>query len=310
MRKGLLRFCIIVIIVLLGVVAIDITIGKVMDRMLPKISNQGDTGKTYYSLNDVNTPVIIVGSSRAAHHYVTNMIEDSLRMSTYNVARDGCFFSYNCCVVNSIMDRYTPKLIIWENGTDYLYDGVPDPLESMYPYYGNNKWVKKIIKDELPWKEYVRLNSRMYQYNSIIHRVVMRYCGRNSFIESSEKGYQPLAAKKLIAPLKLEKELSIAKDLSRSKIAIFESTLNRAKKMGVLVIVVNSPVYKLTETNLSGIKMQQICEEYGMLYLDNSQLSYFHEHSNLFNDVAHMNDEGARIYTKMFLEQIKDYIKR
>ena len=81
MRKGLLRFCIIVIIVLLGVVAIDITIGKVMDRMLPKISNQGDTGKTYYSLNDVNTPVIIVGSSRAAHHYVTNMIEDSLRMS-------------------------------------------------------------------------------------------------------------------------------------------------------------------------------------------------------------------------------------
>ena len=169
-----------------GVVAIDITIGKVMDRMLPKISNQGDTGKTYYSLNDVNTPVIIVGSSRAAHHYVTNMIEDSLRMSTYNVARDGCFFSYNCCVVNSIMDRYTPKLIIWENGTDYLYDGVPDPLESMYPYYGNNKWVKKIIKDELPWKEYVRLNSHMYQYNSIIHRVVMRYCGRNSFISNSK----------------------------------------------------------------------------------------------------------------------------
>lgn len=309
MRKGLLRFCVNAMIVLLGVVAIDRAIGKVMDRMLPEISNQGDTGKTYYSLNDVNTPVVIVGSSRAAHHYVTNIIEDSLRMSAYNVARDGCFFSYNCCVVNSIMDRYTPKLIIWENGTDYLYDGVPDPLESMYPYYGNNKWVKKIIEDELPWKEYVRLNSRMYQYNSIIHRVVIRYCGRNSFIESSEKGYQPLAAKKLRVPLKLEKELSIAKDLSSSKIAVFESTLNRAKKMGVFVIVVNSPLYKLTETNLSGIKMQQICDEYGMLYLDNSQLSYFREHSNLFNDATHMNDEGARIYTRMFLKQIENYVK-
>lgn len=309
MRKGVLRFGVVVTIVLLGVVVIDLTIGKVMNWMLPQISNQGDTGKTYYSLNDVNTPIVIVGSSRAAHHYVTDIIEDSLGIPTYNMARDGCFFSYNCCVVNSIMDRYIPKLIIWENGTDYLYDGVLDPLENIYPYYESNKWVKKVIENELPWREYVRLNSCIYRYNSIIHRVVMRFHERNSFVASSNKGYQPLAAKKLKVPLKLEKELTIAENLSNSKIAIFESTLVRAEKMGVLVVVVNSPLYKLTESNLSSVKMQQICKDHGMLFLDNSQLSYFLEHSRLFNDAIHMNDEGARIYTRIFLKQIEDYVE-
>ena len=71
MKKGLLRFSIAVLIVLASVAVVDMAVGKVMERMLPQISNQGDTGKTYYSLNDVNTPVVIVGSSRAAHHYVT-----------------------------------------------------------------------------------------------------------------------------------------------------------------------------------------------------------------------------------------------
>ena len=28
---------------------------------------------------------------------------------------------------------------------------------------------------ELPWNEYTRLNSKIYQYNSVIHRILMRY---------------------------------------------------------------------------------------------------------------------------------------
>ena len=146
MKKGLSRFCIAVLIILISVAIVDSAIGKVMDWMLPKISNQGDTGKTYFSLYDVESPIVIVGSSRASHHYVTQIIEDTLGMSAYNVARDGCFFSYNCCVVNSILDRYSPELIIWENGTEYLFNGFDDPLENLYPYYKRNKWVTSAIQ--------------------------------------------------------------------------------------------------------------------------------------------------------------------
>lgn len=305
MKKGLLRFGVAILIVLVSVAVVDMAVGKVMDWMLPKISNQGDSGKTYYSLNDVNTPVVIVGSSRAAHHYVTEMIEDSLLMPAYNVARDGCFFSYNCCVINSILDRYAPELIIWENGTEYLYEGISDPLESLYPYYSQNKWVSRTIQEELPLTEYLRLNSNIYQYNSIVHRILMRYRGRHSFLDGTIKGYLPLAPKQLKKQLALEKEELESSALSETKIERFRSTLERAQKIGVRIVVVDSPKYKLrTYENLSASKMQELCERYGALYIDNSQLPYFLDHPELFNDATHMNDDGAKVYTELFLKQI------
>lgn len=306
MKKGLFRFYVSVCVVMAFVVVADTAVGKVFDWMVPQISNQGDTGKTYYSLNDVNTPVVIVGSSRAAHHYVTQMIEDSLHLPAYNVARDGCFFSYNCCVVNSILDRYTPQLIIWENGTEYLYENVDDPLESLYPYYGHNAWVEKTIKEELPFTEYARLSSSIYRYNSIVHRVLSRYNGRHSFVDETIKGYLPLKPKPLRKALSLAPETNSSGQLSCTKVERFRQTLARAKDKGVRLVVVDSPKFKKREMNsLSAIKMQEICRQYGAAYIDNSQLPYFLEHPELFNDATHMNDDGAKIYTQLFIEQIQ-----
>ena len=63
MKKSLLRFGIAVLVVLALVFATDRVIGTVMNNLLPMISNHGDSGKTYFSLHDVNTPIVIVGSS-------------------------------------------------------------------------------------------------------------------------------------------------------------------------------------------------------------------------------------------------------
>ena len=309
MNKGLLKFCFAVLMVSASVAVVDVAVGKVMDWMLPQISNQGDTGKTYYSLYEVNTPIVIVGSSRAAHHYVSQMIEDSLETVTYNVGRDGCFFSYNCCVVNSILDRYTPKLIIWENGKNDLSEGIDDPLESLYPYYGRNKWVTETIRKELPWTEYVRLNSQIYQYNSVIHRILMRYHERNSFVDEVEKGYSPLIPKKLRKGLELKHVELENRELSVTKTERFCSILMRAQNMGVKVVVVDSPMYRFFNTSSqSDRKMQELCEQHGALFLNNSQLPMFLKHPEFFNDATHLNSNGAIPYTELFLSQIKEYV--
>ena len=296
---------------MVSVSVVDVAVGKMMDWMLPQISNQGDTGKTYYSLYEVNTPIVIVGSSRAAHHYVTQIIEDSLGTATHNVGRDGCFFSYNCCVVNSILDRYTPKLIIWENGKNDLSEGIDDHLENLYPYYGHNQWVTETIRKELPWTEYARLNSRIYQYNSVIHRILMRYYGRDSFVDETEKGYSPLKPKKLRKDLELKHVELESRELNVTKVERFRSILVRAQKMGVKIVVVDSPMYRLLNTNSqSDQKMQEVCEQHGALFLDNSQLSFFLKHPEYFNDATHLNTDGAVPYTELFLNQIKEYVKK
>ena len=109
--------------------------------------------------------------------------------------------------------------------------------------------------------------------------------------------------------LELEKEELESTTLSKSKIERFRSTLERAQTMGVRIVVVDSPKYKLrTYENLSASKMQEICERYGALYLDNSQIAFFLDHPELFNDAVHLNDDGAKIYTSLFLNEINHYL--
>lgn len=310
MKKGTKKFGLSIIIVLIFVSVVDVIVGKTMDSMLPLISNQGDTGKTYFSLNEVNTPVVIVGSSRAAHHYVSQMIEDSCDMQVYNVARDGCFFTYNYCVINSILDRYSPKIIIWENDFNYLYQGVEDPLEDLYPYYSKNKWITGVINEECLWKERVRLSSNLYLYNSCVHRILMRYISRNSFVDGTQKGYLPLMPKAQLQPLELTHEKETHHQLCQKKMERVRATLIRASENHVKLVIVDSPKYKICNQNNSSTKMMhKICDECGALFLDNSQLPEILSHVEYFNDAVHMNDDGAKIYTNIFISQIKDFAK-
>ena len=200
-------------------------------------------------------------------------------------------------------------MIIWEYGTEYLFDGFNDPLENLYPYYEKNPWVTSAIQEELPWTEYARLNSRLYQYNSFIHRILMRYRGRNSFVDETEKGYLPLQPKKLKKQLGLKQVELNCTELSKTKVERFKATLSRAKEKGVKVVVVDSPMYRICDmNNKSAVEMQKICKMYGALFLNNSQLPEFFEHQEYFNDAIHMNDVGARKYTDLFLKQITSYL--
>ncbi len=305
MKKGIRRLCLTVLAVLVAVTVLDFAVGKTLDWMLPQISNQGDTRKTYFSLYEVNTPLVIVGSSRAAYHYVTQMVEDSLRMSAYNVGLSGCFYDYNCCVVNSIFDRYTPEVLIWECDKNSFYKDTDDPLEGLYPYYGRNHWATETIMAEMPWTEQARLISRTYRYNSVILRVLMRYLSRSSFEEDTHKGYQSLDFSTSKKSLTLATESPSEREISESKVDRFRSILQRAEEMGIKMVVADSPRYEIaSRSNLSAKRMRDMCIEYGVLFLENTEMQYFLDHPELFYDEAHLNDKGARIYTEIVIKQI------
>lgn len=306
MKKGLLRFSIAVLIVLVSVAVVDVAVGKMMDWMLPQISKQGDTGKTYYSLNDVNTPVVIVGSSRAAHHYVTQMIEEATGISAWNVGRNGCYFSYNCCVINTIIDRYSPKLIIWENDMNYLFEDSSDPLESLFPYYDKNEYITKVIIENVPSTESFSLHSRLYQYNSTIQRIMIRYANRKNHSDERLKGFEPMPNKKHITPLVKDESNMSNKEVSEKKAERLRNTICRVKDKGIQLVIVDSPKYvKQSCENNSKATMISICNEYNVPIIDNTQLTYIVAHPEFFYDLVHLNENGAKAYTKVFLDQLQ-----
>lgn len=305
MKKGLKKFLISAAVVLAIVVAADWALGKAVDKMLPTISNQGQIGCTYFALNEVEYPVLVVGSSRATHHYVPSIMRDSLGMDVYNIGRDGCFFSYNCCVIQSILDRYTPKIIVWETTMDALSSD-NDPLESLYPYYGKNKFVTECVDADCDWTEHVPLVSNLYKYNSNLIRIASRYAQKGGYVEDKLNGYIPLSPKNWTPAERKASASEAVEIVDDTKVQRFKAVLSMALEKGVCLIVVNSPSYMASDkVSESERQMKEICDSMGVKIFNFAQAEGIYDDIQYWCDYTHMNKTGAEIYTRRLLECIK-----
>ena len=298
MYKGILKLCRSVLIVVVLVAIVDIAVGYVMDWILPRTGNKGDLCLTNLGVNVIETPIVIVGSSRASHHYDPRIFADSLGRATYNVGTDGCFFTHNCCVINSILERYSPELIIWEFEPSYLFKHSADDITSMYLYYNKRDYITKTLNEVLPRSEVIKLNSNIYRYNSKFIRVFTRYL-QNNDTPDEHGGYEPSAPKSLKEPLSLVEEYSSSTSvIDSSKLYRFKETVENAKTKGCKIVLVNSPKYKYSiDPNINmNDSVVNICQELGVLFIDCSKL--YISHPEYFNDATHLNAIGADIYTK------------
>lgn len=304
MKKGLLYFILSCIVLLSIVFVCDICTGKILDNLLPKIGCKNDIGRTYFSLYEVETPIVIVGSSRASHHYVTSMIEDSLYKPAYNIGRDGCFFNYNLCVINSILDRYSPELIIWENSNDAFNYEARDPIETLYPYYKKNKFITQLIKKQEKTNIRLCLTSNLYRYNSNIHKIIIRYILKDTTFDNN-KGYLPLTPKHNNQLILHKNEDTLISNTNYSKLKMLEALLIKAKEKNVKIVMVDSPKYIISQKTHASQIVKNLIDSCNMVYIDNTNLDEFLQNPEYFNDRTHLNQLGANYYTRFFINQLK-----
>ena len=82
------RFFVRLFLFLAAIVLLDQLFGFAMASIL-KNTEKGDWGRNNYIFNDVKSDVVILGSSRAIHHYDPKIFSDTLGMSCYNCGEDG-----------------------------------------------------------------------------------------------------------------------------------------------------------------------------------------------------------------------------
>jgi hypothetical protein len=294
MKNGLFKFSLTTIIVLVTIVCLDITTGKIMDYIIPFTGSVGQIGKTNYTLYEVEAPIVIVGSSRASHHYDARILTDSLNKNVYNVGRDGCFFTHNCCIINTLLDRYTPETIIWEFDPSYICDS-EDQLTSLYPYYGRLEHITSTLNTKLSYEEHIKLHSNIYRYNSLFIRILTRVLQGNNTPDTL-LGYEPLAPKVLLTPLSLSNIEVSDKPFNKNAISRLNKTIEKAKLKGVQIILITSPKYGKIEDSRLVDKLQDICNTAGVIYIDNYQI--YLNNPEFFNDPTHLNYLGAEPYTR------------
>lgn len=111
---------------------------------------------TEYAMFKVDTEVIIIGSSRAVHHYVPEILSDSLVMSVHNCGKDGAFLLYQCCLIDGILNRIKPKLVIWDIEPTCFAEGTSADylLSDLNPFYDQNKFCQQVIDQSKPAERY------------------------------------------------------------------------------------------------------------------------------------------------------------
>lgn len=306
--KSFAKFIFSVLVVVCSFLVLDFFVGKVLDRILAKIPNDGNgIAETYFSVNKVNFPVLITGSSRAHHHYIPEIIEDSLKMDAYNLGMDGHFLSYSCAIINTILDRYTPQTLLLEVSLDEMYKGGIDRIHCLHPYYHLNSYIKGVIDTNEGSTTKFKMILNSYRYNGSVLSIIGRWIlGKSDY--DKMKGLLPLyTVQNQNTKLEYRPLPDGDQVVDVYRVQLFEKTIRRLKEEGVMVYCFDSPYYLLLNPNRNTESehiMKDICSKYEIPFFDNRQLPEFLSHPEYFYDKYHLNYEGSKVYTNYILKEI------
>ena len=300
-------------IVIAVVFVFDFGIGKALRYFYFK-ETAGLHFRTTYSMETTDADILVFGSSRANHHYVPEVFENSLKMSFYNTGRDANGIFFQTAVLISVLKRYTPKVIILDYAGGFKKgDDAYDKLSSLLPYYRTHKEIRNII--ELKSKfERIKLISEIYPFNSQILTIAIGNLEINKKRRPDDKGYVPLYKEWNTKIDSIETFKGYSRDsdnlIDSNKLIAFRTFVNIAKKSGANVFVVYSPVFRKFNKSEEIDICNDVCFYENVTFLDFSKDTLFLNNNHLFQDVGHLNHNGALIFSKLIVDKIKQSINK
>lgn len=294
------RLIVLMVILLL----LDFSIGNTM-RYFYFNQKSGKHYRTTYTMEEVKTGIIVLGSSRANHHYHPEVFENVLGDSFYNAGRDGNFIFYHYAVLKSALKRYTPDIVILDilrdefSKNQFSYDG----LSSLLPYYRDHPEIRPIVELRSPYEK-VKLISSIYPYNSAIFSIIAGNLGLRSEKGKEKKGYVPITK---IYDGTVPETFPVSEgEIDPHKIAVFDSLTEECITAGVSLFIICSPYYSTVEDTETLEIARNIAQKYDIPFFDFSSEPTFIGRPELFADADHLNDEGAKIFSSIVAGKIRE----
>lgn len=283
----------------------DFAIGRTLRYFYFK-ETSGLDYRTTYAMDSTKAGILIFGSSRANHHYVPEIYEDSLKMTFYNSGRDGNGIFFQTAVLKSALKRYTPKVIILDFAEDIKKERRSyDRMSSLLPYYWKHEEIRKAVELRSPFEK-IKLLSEIYPFNSEILTIAIGNLEINKKRKSDNKGYVALYKEweKGIDSITINDMY----EADSNKVNAFREFLVQAKKSGAIVFVVYSPIFikfnKLQDINIC----RELCSSENVTFWDFSKDTLFLNNRQLFQDIEHLNNNGAKIFSNLMVDKIKHFI--
>lgn len=267
----------------------------------------GGAGRDNYICNEVKDDILIFGSSRAEHHYNSQMITDSLGISCYNCGEGGTgvLLAYGRLLM--ILERYTPQHIIYEVTPSYDFLAGDDNHQYLYrlkPHY-DREGVDSIFWD-VDSSERLKMMSMMYRNNSSFLQNMAVFL-LNESTETGIRGFRPYYTK--FDPMKVKDVSNSPNDkncnykIDTLKLLYFKRFIEKTKDIHVTYVI--SPIwYGRDAMVLNPIK--EICKQTGSRLIDFSDDPKYVHNNVWFTDGVHLNAKGADEFTRDLIEKLKN----
>lgn len=291
----------------------DFFIGYFSKERIKK-QTTGYSGIINNTIND-SSNILILGSSRAANHYNSKIIQNNLNRSVFNggMGGQGTFYCY--AILNERLKKNVPRLVILDLAPNIMIDKKQyEKLTVLYPLLDKYNSFYEVIKISPSYSNFlIQLNA--YRYNStafqVFYDMFMPTNLNDSFvpIEGQINNSVILNNKNKVKLTSNEENEILFKQLD------YVNKINNLCKLnGTKFIVFISPLF-FDDKSLIVVrkKMLHFLNENKILFHDFSSDAKYYNKNNLFKDVFHLNTLGSEIYSKdisLFLLENKNVLIR
>ena len=307
MKKFFLYFAVLLVLL----VICDFGVGcffKSFDSKLAEypISYQNAYYKMAMGKNNTDD-MVIVGHSRARHHYIPKQIEDSLGITVINAAKDGTDYLSQAILINKIVKNCSTKYILWEV-RPYIFHQTSQKelnrLTDLNPFYDIDSLSREYVQKRSSYEKY-KMFSYAYRNNGRFWGLLETYVtGRK---DDGRKGYAPTRPS-MKHPTMKQYDYEDQYEASREK--LFVEVVNNVRKSGRELIMAISPQYETSNIyELNEVKrFYYVADSLQVPVLDFFYHKDFLSDSTLFKDHTHLNQAGAVYYMEIFIPELKNTI--
>ncbi len=257
--------------------------------------------RSNFAVYSTKSNYLVVGSSRANHHYDSKIFEQELNDSFYNCGRDGQNIIYSCAMASAVIHRYKPKLIIIDVHPKEFTNKDEDVLSSLLPYHDD-----PVIRPYLKYYgrfENVKLVSHIYPYNSLLTSLIAGISPKKNRAEDYH-GYIRLDG---AVRNKNMEEFKESGEIDTLKINAFRDLLVQLNRYQIPALVVISPLFENYQSTISANACANLCSQFGSVKFLNFAAIPAFKNAEYFKDQAHLNESGAKLFSEEIVKCIRSW---
>lgn len=256
-------------------------------------------GNYIYQLNNRQSDVLVVGASRAVHHYNTPMMEDSLGLKCFNAGMDGEGIVYQYLSICRALQNRPLKYVLLDLGESQV-DGQWDFQTNSYKiYYWQNDSARAYFNSVEPLYKRLFMLSSFYQYNGRLVNAIRCFAPSDN---RTNKGYSAIPCNGNPSDYVFgEKDEPFS--ISEEGLDYMKRIVNLCKDNNVELIICLSPTLTCNPSYTKCI--YEFAKQNSVRLFDNTNNPNFVYDRYLFKDAVHMNEVGADKYTKNLITYLK-----